>query len=198
MIENMNATPSPAESGFLHEIGRVLRYWPAVLISGVLLVISGVLALAWPVLTALVIGVLFGATILVQGVLFAAFAFGAKPGTPGRAWIGVWAVISIVLGLFTLTYPGTGALAVAYLLIIWFLISAVNDFVRASSDKAHRVWFGVLGALQVVLAVWLTFDLALAVDTVALLFAFGLLLRGFGEIALAFRLRHVGNVLGGK
>lgn len=194
----MTATTHSTGSSFFAEIGRALRYWPAVLISGVLLVIAGVLALVWPVVTALVIGILFGATILVQGVLFAAAAFSSRPGTPGRVWIGVWAVLSIVLGVFTLAYPGTGALAAAYLLIIWFLISAVNDFVRASSGPDHRAWFIVLGVLQVVLAVWLTFDLALAVDTVALLFAFGLLLRGFAEIALAFRLRHVGKLLGGK
>ncbi|MGL6236260.1 MAG: HdeD family acid-resistance protein [Segniliparus sp.] len=194
----MNATPLPAGSGFLAEIGRVLRYWPAVLISGIVTVVAGILAIVFTPVTAVVIGLLFGLSILFQGVLSAAAAFGAKPGTPGRAWLGVWAALSIVIGLFAVLYPGSGALALAYLLIVWFLINAVNNIVRAASDKDHRVWFAVLGALELVIAFWLMVDILTAVDTVVLLFGFGLLLRGVGEIALSFRLRHVGNVLGGK
>ncbi|EFV13017.1 HdeD family acid-resistance protein [Segniliparus rugosus] len=194
----MNATPRSTGSSFLDEIGRVLRYWPAVLISGIVTVIAGVLAIAWPGITVFVAAILFGLGILFQGVLFSATAFAAKPGTPGRAWIGVWAALSILAGVLTLVFPGSGVLALAYLLIFWFLVNAVNNIVRASSDKEHRVWFGVLGALELIVAIWLLFDLAAAIDTIALIVGFGLLLRGTAEIALAFRLRHVGNVLNGK
>jgi uncharacterized membrane protein HdeD (DUF308 family) len=194
----MNVTPPTSGSGFLHEIGRVLRYWPAVLISGIVTVIAGVLAIIYQDVTALAAGLLFGLAILFQGVLFAAAAIGAKPGTPGRAWLGVWAALSIVAGLLAIFYPWSGVLALASLLIFWFLVNAVNDIVRAASDKDHRVWFGVLGVLELIVATWLLIDIVTAVTTVVLLVGIGLLLRGFGEIAIAFRLRHVGNVLRGQ
>lgn len=191
----MNTTPPTAASGFFDEIGRVLRYWPAVLISGIVTVVAGVLAILYQDVTAIVAGLLFGLGILFQGVLFAATAIGAKPGTPGRAWLGVWAVLSIGAGLLAVFYPWSGVFALAYLLIFWFLVNAVNNIVRAASDKDHRIWFGVLGALELIVAAWLLIDIFTAVGTVVLLVGFGLLLRGVGEIAVAFRLRHVGNLL---
>ena len=57
---------------------REMAGWYWALVSGVLAVIAGIMALAWPDATVLVLAVLFGIYVLLRGLAMLMFAFGLR------------------------------------------------------------------------------------------------------------------------
>jgi uncharacterized membrane protein HdeD (DUF308 family) len=172
-------------------LGIFARNWWALALRGVAAVILGILALVWPRLTLLALVILFGAFMLVNGVLTLAGALAWRKWNP-RWWAAALAgVAGIIVGVLTFVWPGMTGLVLLYLVAAWAIITGLLEIVAAI--ELRRViegeWLMVLsGILSVVLGVLLVaFPGAGALGLAWLIgiyaFFFGLLL-----IALAFRL----------
>ena len=100
------------------------------LLLGLVDIGAGVVALAWPGPTALVLVLIVGAWAMLGGFLeiFAGFRAGEPAGT--RALLFVSGLISIAFGTVLFARPGMGAVALALLFGLFNLVYGVSAFVQ--------------------------------------------------------------------
>lgn len=185
------ASPAPndATGAVVVVDGPPPRLWWLVLLSGLLSVLVGVLALAVPGATLLFLGLLFGVSLMITGVSSIAVGL-TGDGSAGRQTLSVLLGFAAVLaGIFCFVRPGAGIIAVVLSVSFWFMLVGVGDLVAAFQEKQHRVWRGLLGVIAIAAGVVLVVDPVIGLKTVALLAGIGFLLRGGAEIGFALQLR---------
>jgi uncharacterized membrane protein HdeD (DUF308 family) len=163
------------------------REWWVPALHGVAALLFGVLALVWPEITLLALTVLFGAYVLLDGVVGVGGALVARGRPAGdRVWIGLRGLAGIVVGVVTLLWPAITALALLYLIAAWALVVGVLEIVaavRRRRELRHEWLLGLSGLLAVVFAVLLV--LWPAAGALALVTLIGVYAIIFGVVALA-------------
>ena len=102
--------------------------------TGILGVIVGVIAIAWPGMTALALIYIIAAWAIVTGIsdIIAAFASGLSGGQ--RVWLIILGVLGFAVGIVFFVHPAGGALAMLWLiglyLIVFGLLRIVDGFTR--------------------------------------------------------------------
>ena len=141
------------------------RHWGWVLAFGLINVAAGVLALAWPGRTLVVIAVIFGVELVVAGIFrfVAAFAAEDESGTTALA---------LLLGIF------------------WMVNGFVEVFIAlAYRDMPHRGLAIATGPLSIVAGFIVLVYPKISLLTLTIVLGVWLLIFGVMEIVLAFRLR---------
>jgi uncharacterized membrane protein HdeD (DUF308 family) len=101
--------------------GGASRYW-LLLLSGALGVAAGVIAIAWPGLTAIVLIFIIGWWSIVRGVMEIMLAIRVRREIP-HEWLLILAgLLSVVFGVVLLAAPGSGALALIWLIALWAVV----------------------------------------------------------------------------
>jgi uncharacterized membrane protein HdeD (DUF308 family) len=176
------------------QVTRVGRswWWPA--IFGVISIVAGVLALAWPGPTLIVLAVLFGIELIVWGIfrLVGAVTFG-EAGAGARTLWAILGVLSLVLGFYALRHIEITVLALGLLLGIFWLVDGVTLIIsgveyRGMPSRGWTIFSGILSVIAgLILLVWP----AISVLTLAILAGIWLLVIGFMQLGIAFQLRRL-------
>ncbi|GAB2730217.1 HdeD family acid-resistance protein [Kitasatospora kifunensis] len=172
--------------------------WQALLLAGVAAALLGVLVLAWPQATLLVVGVLFGLFLLVSGLVQLAAAFGTHTATALRVMAFISGALSIVLGLFCFR----GTLESILLLGLWigigWLFRGITQVMAAASDPGTpaRGWMLLLGVINALAGIVLISWPIRSVTVLTVVTGCWLVAVGVVEAATALRLRHVAKQLG--
>lgn len=125
-------------SGIFHIAGTVARdeehgrLWRG--IAGVLLILGGVALIRHLDLSVALIGLVIGATWIVQGV--ASLAAGLSPGMPGRWWPLLFGLVSLIAGIVVVSTPVSAVTTLATLLGIWFVIMGIFEMIGALATRA--------------------------------------------------------------
>ena len=169
----------------------IARSWWLILVRGLAAVVFGILALAWPGLTLLVLVVFFGAYALVSGVseLFAGFRHGAQ----SRAWLIISGILSILAGVIALAWPGITSLALLFVIGVWAIVSGVSEIVAGIHlrKQIDNEWLLIVGgALSVIFGVLLLAQPGPGLLSLAWLIGVFAVLYGISMIALAFRVKN--------
>jgi uncharacterized membrane protein HdeD (DUF308 family) len=99
----------------LGELTAASRYRTVLSVAaGVLLIAAGVVALAWPDITLWALAVVTGIGLLLSGAVRLGAALGDKP--DGWGWLMVGGILSLVVGIVSLAWPGATVLVLALLL----------------------------------------------------------------------------------
>lgn len=122
--------------------------WKTLLVRGAVAVVLGIVAIAWPDATIVVLVVLWGVWALLDGIGLAAQAFSSGASTNQRVLFGLMALVALVVALVAITRPSMAASAVTWVLGIWLLVRGLFELVGAftTTSSAPR-WLLVLGAL---------------------------------------------------
>ena len=104
--------------------GRRLR-WGLGLLEGLLGVLIGVLALAVPGVTAIVLAIMIGAWAFVTGILELIAARILSP-TGAGTFLGIAGVLSVVLGLAVVFFPRAGVVALAVIVGLYALLFGLS------------------------------------------------------------------------
>jgi uncharacterized membrane protein HdeD (DUF308 family) len=177
-------------------LAGVGRHWGWVLGFGVLTLLAGLLTLAWPGRTIVVVAVLFGVQLVVAGIFRFVAALAADEESSGtRALLALLGVLSFIIGLYALRNVLVTIAALALLLgIFWIVNGAVETFAALSHRGMQgRGWTIFMGLLSVVAGVVVLVYPAISLATLAVVLGFWLLVYGVMEIMLAFRLRSAGQ-----
>jgi uncharacterized membrane protein HdeD (DUF308 family) len=169
---------------------EVAKRWGWILADGILAVVVGLFALLLPGITVLVLALFLGIGLVISGIVQATVALRVQHGAPGRWWVAIFGIITVLAGIFVIFHPGAGVALLVVGLLLWFLFAGINDLFVASQTAEHRGWNIAMGVLALLAVVILLFNLGAAVGTVAFLAGFGFLLRGGSEIGLALSLRR--------
>ncbi|WP_406864397.1 HdeD family acid-resistance protein [Streptomyces sp. HUAS MG47] len=165
--------------------------WQALLIAGIASVILGILVLAWPRETLLVVGVLFGLYLLLSGVLQLVAAFGTHAATSLRVMAFISGVLAILLGLFCFRGETQSLLLLALWIGIGWLFRGITEIIAAASDpdipaRGWQIFLGIVSTLAGIVLIASPVE-SLAVLTV--LTGIWLLVVGVVEVVTAFMVR---------
>lgn len=121
--------------------------WKVLVARGVVAIALGVVVLAWPKPTLVVIVVLWGIWALLDGISSLTQAFRPGP-TSSRVLAGVIGVVALVAAAFAIFRPVDMATVLAWFLGIWLIVRGVMDLLLSVSRQAPSPrWPLVLVAL---------------------------------------------------
>jgi uncharacterized membrane protein HdeD (DUF308 family) len=163
--------------------------WWVMLVMGLFTLAAGILALAYPDLTLLVLGIVFGAYLTVWGMFTLALTFAPDEPTVGRVLSVLVGFLAILAGLFCLVRPGASVLVLLIALGFWFVLVGVADLVRGIEYSQYRWWNIIMGLLAIAAGVVVLGNPDIGLDTLALLVGLGLLARGVIEASAGLWVR---------
>ncbi len=177
-------------------LAGVGRHWGWVLAFGIVTLLAGLLALAWPGRTVVVLAVLFGIQLVVAGIFRFVAALASDDQSGGtRVLLALLGVLSFIVGLYALRHILVTIATLALLLGIFWIVNGAIEVFTALSHRAMRGrgWTILVGALSVIAGVVVLVYPGISLITLAVVLGVWLLVYGVMEIVLAFRLRSVGQ-----
>jgi uncharacterized membrane protein HdeD (DUF308 family) len=168
-------------------VARLAKNWWLFLVLGVVSLIAGILAIAYPDLTLLALGIFAGISLLMIGIVEVVEAIAGDP--ESRALTAIVGVLSLLAGLVCVRRPGESLLALVIVLGFWLIIEGVVRFVGAFGQLEDRALRLGLAILDIILGILILALPHISLVTLAILFAISLIVRGLFAIITAFRLR---------
>jgi uncharacterized membrane protein HdeD (DUF308 family) len=186
----MTSAQASASYGETGGLGEVTKYWWLPFVTGVLSVIIGVAALAWPGPTLLAVGLLFGIYLAVWGAL-TLFRGAGGAGMPviARILYAILGILAVVTGLVLVVRPGESVLTVVLVLGFWWVLTGVLQLAAGVASSEGRAWNIAWGLLGVVAGAIILAQPEIGLVTLVWIVGLGLIVQGVIEVSAAWTLR---------
>ena len=164
------------------------NYWWLVLLRGIVAILFGIAALAWPGPTLTFFIYLFAGFAVIDGIIAAVTALQERQAHPNWWLRLVGGIVGIILGLVVFFWPAETLLILFYLIAAWAIVTGIMTVISAFSRyRAGQEWTlvvsGVLSILlglimaahpipTILLVVWLIGVFAIVYGIVQLVRAF--------------------------
>ena len=167
------------------------------ILLGILAVIVGIIAIAWPGVTILALVILFAIYAFIGTGLQAMRAFSSPTAGPvfGHLLLGL---IDLAAGVIALVWPQPTALVLVLIVGIWAIVGGLFEiFAAFGSGKTAgtRAMFILSGLVSVAFGVVLFARPGVGAVTLALLFGLFSLIYGVSQITTGIQLRRTGHTL---
>ncbi|UCG14875.1 MAG: HdeD family acid-resistance protein [Deltaproteobacteria bacterium] len=161
------------------------------LIQGGLMVLAGILALVYPLLSSVAVVFLLGWLLIISGVVQGISLIGAR--NVPHFWLQLLSVVlSVVIGLMFLRDPKQALVTLTMLLIVFFMVEGISKVVFSLTIRPFPNWGWILasGLIGILAAVYLWSSLPVtAVWLLGLLLGFLLISEGGALGYLAWQVR---------
>ena len=167
----------------------------SLILTGVLAVIVGIIAIAWPGVTVLALVILFAVYAFIAAGMQAARAFSSRDAGPVFGHL-LLALIDLAAGVVALVWPGPTAYVLVIIVAAWALVGGVAEIVAgfATGETAGtRAMFILTGLVSVAFGVLLFARPNVGAVTLALLFGLYSLVHGFTQISAGVQVRQLGR-----
>ena len=167
----------------------------ALILIGILAVIIGIFAIAWPGATILALVVLFAVYAFMAAGLQAMRAFSSRAAGPVLGHL-VLGLIDVAAGVFALAWPAPTAFVLVIVVAAWALAGGAAEFLagfQAGESAGTRALFILSGLVSAAFGVLLFARPGVGVLTLALLFGLYALIYGFSQITAGLQLRNLGD-----
>jgi uncharacterized membrane protein HdeD (DUF308 family) len=165
--------------------------WWLVLILGVVSIAAGVLALAYPDITLLVLGLIFGVNLLLIGMAWVGLATTEGHSEGGRVLRMIVGFLAVLAGLFCLVHPGQSVLALLIVVAFWFVMTGIADLARAMDEPDGRWIAAFLGVIGIAAGIIIVSDPDIGLTTLALIAGISFIVRGTIEVGAAVYMRRL-------
>jgi uncharacterized membrane protein HdeD (DUF308 family) len=158
---------------------------------GILAVVVGVIAVAWPGITIWAFVILFAVYAFLSAGVEAARAFRSETAGPVAGHL-VLALLNVAAGVVALAWPGITALALALVVAVWaFIIGFFELFLafRAGETAGERALLGLTGLISVALGVVFAIRPDVAAVTIAEVYGLFSIVSGISLLVLGANLR---------
>lgn len=118
--------------------------WTSVLVRGLIGLAFGTVLLAWPGATVFAAIVVFGAFAIVSGLFGIIGAIGGRHEREHWIWSFIGGVLSIIVGIVALVYPGETAKVLLYLIAALAIVWGVSDLMMAFGVRGKMSGWGIL------------------------------------------------------
>ena len=164
---------------------------------GILAVITGIIALAWPSVTVLALVILFAVYAFIAAGLQAARAFSSRKAGPvlGHLLLGL---VDLAAGVIALAWPGPTALVLVLIVGVWAIVAGLAEIAAAfghGEAAGTRALFILGGLITVAFGVVLCARPGIGAVTLALLFGLFSLVYGVSQITTGVELRRTGQTV---
>ena len=169
----------------------------SLILIGVLAIIVGIIALAWPNVTVLALVYLFAIYAFIDAGLQAMRAFSSRTAGPvfGHLFLGL---IDLAAGVIALVWPGPTALVLVLIIGIWAFVGGFFEIFaafQAGETAGTRALFILGGLVSILFGVVLFARPGVGAVTLALLFGLFSIIYGVSQITMGVELRHTGKTL---
>ena len=167
------------------------------ILLGVLAIIVGIIALAWPGVTILALVILFAVYAFIDAGLQAMRAFSSPTAGPVLGHL-LLALIALAAGVIAIVWPGPTALVLVLVVGIWAFTGGIMEIAAAfgAGETAGTRALSVLsGLVSVAFGVVLFARPGVGAVTLALLFGLFSLIYGVSQIVSGVQLRRTGKTL---
>lgn len=140
----------------------------SVMVSAIIGIVLGIIALAWPGPVLLTVAWLFGVAVIVAGLSRIFLAFGAASMPAGSRWLlGILGVLTAVAGIICLIHPVATLVFVAIFIGIGWIFSGIHDVMAGIAGLTIGPrWMSIVGGIISIVAGVVVFTLpGLAVGT---------------------------------
>jgi uncharacterized membrane protein HdeD (DUF308 family) len=180
-------SPASIEERLIASRKLIAEKWGWFLALGIVLVIVGFAAIAFPFLSTVAAKIMLGWLFLIGGVMMVIHAFSAQA-WQGFVWSLLIGILYVVAGGYLAFFPLTGLLTLAILLVILFLAEGLFEVIMALRVRPHEGWGFLLlsGIAALAVGVIIALDLpGSATWALGLLVGINLLFSGWSYIFLA-------------
>ena len=177
-------------AGNAHLQRAVKRNTGLFLVQAALMIVAGVLAFVYPLLTSLAVTFFLGWMLIISGVIQAVSLI-ATAKVP-HFWLQVVsAVLSIVTGLLFIRNPGVAVTTLALLLVMFFMVEGIAKVVLALTVRPlpNWAWILVSGLIGIAISIFLISNPALSLVALGLFIGIQLISEGIAIGAMAWTLR---------
>jgi uncharacterized membrane protein HdeD (DUF308 family) len=136
-------------------VGLFTRSWWVVFLRGVVAIVFGILAFAWPGVTLATLVLFFGGYVLLDGIFSLFAAISGWRHREDRWLLLLESVIAIWAGTVTLRTPAITAVMLILFIAVWAMATGVLRIVaaiRLRKEISGEVWLALSGLASVVFA----------------------------------------------
>jgi len=169
----------------------------SLILLGVLAIVVGIIAIAWPGVTVLALVILFVVYAFVDAGLQMACAFGSGSAGPvfGHLLLGL---VDLAAGVIALVWPGPTAPVLVLVVGIWAFIGSLAEIFAgfgSGETAGTRAMFILAGLVSMAFGVVLFARPNIGAVTLALLFGLFSLIYGVSQMVTGVELRRAGQTL---
>ena len=167
----------------------------SLILLGVLAVVVGIVAIAWPGVTILALVILFAVYAFVDAGLQATRAFASRNAGPVAGHL-LLALVDLAAGVVALVWPAPTAFVLVIVVAAWALVGGVAEFFAgfgSGETAGTRALLILSGLVSVAFGVLLFARPGVGAVTLALLFGLYALIYGFSQITAGVQVRHFGG-----
>jgi uncharacterized membrane protein HdeD (DUF308 family) len=164
------------------------------ILIGVLAVIIGIVAIAWPGVTILALVIMFAIYAFADAGLQTMRAFNSRRAGPVLGHL-LLALVDVAAGLFALAWPAPTAWVLVIVVAAWAFVGGLAEIgaaFQAGEGAGTRALFIIAGLVSVLFGILLFSRPGVGAVTLALLFGLYALIYGFSQITTGFQLRQLG------
>jgi uncharacterized membrane protein HdeD (DUF308 family) len=169
----------------------------SLILLGVLAIVVGIIALAWPGVTILALVILFAVYAFIDAGLQAMRAFSSGTAGPVFGHL-LLALIALAAGVIAIVWPGPTALVLVLVVGIWAFAGGIMEIAAAfgaGQSAGTRALFVLSGLVSVAFGVVLFARPGVGAVTLALLFGLFTIVYGISQIILGIETRRTGKTL---
>ena len=167
----------------------------SLILLGILAVIVGIVAIAWPGVTILALVILFAVYAFIDAGLQSMRAFSSREAGPVIGHL-LLALIDLEAGVAALAWPAPTAFVLVLVVAVWAFAGGVAEFFagfQAGETAGVRALFLVSGLISIAFGVLLFSRPGVGAVTLALLFGLFSLTYGFSQINAGIHVRKIGK-----
>lgn len=162
------------------------------LVQSALMILAGVLALIYPVISSVAVVAFLGWLLIISGIVQGISLIGAR--AVPHFWLQLVSVaLFIIVGLLFLRNPGESLLTLSLLVIVFFMVEGISKVIFSLTIRPFPNWGWVFmsGIIGIVLSLVLWASLPLtAIWLLGVLLGIGLISEGVALGYLAWQVRH--------
>ncbi|HWB45616.1 MAG TPA: HdeD family acid-resistance protein [Hyphomicrobiaceae bacterium] len=173
----------------------VAEHWGWFLTLGLLFIIGGILAIAFPLVSTIATKIALGWIFMIGGALLVVHAFSVS-GWRGFLWSLLIGILYLVAGGWLAFFPFTGIITLTILLAAMFLAEGVLEVIMAFRVRPHEGWGWLLLSGLIAIAVGLLIGASLPSSAgwaIGLLTGINLISTGWGFVFISMAGRRAGQ-----
>ena len=105
--------------------------------------------------------------------------------------VALFGVITAIVGVLLIRHPVGGVTAIALLIGIWLIAAGVIRFATAFEEPEHRVWFALLGLVEMVAGIVIVSSPGIGYATLAVLVGIAFIFNGIAMALLGWGMHEV-------
>ena len=173
---------------------QAVRYWLLLLLTGIALLVIGIVVFAFPAQSYIGMSLMFGWLILLSGIFQVILSTANKHYITGRGWMLAGGIIEIVLGAILVWNVALSAATLPIFLGFWLMFRGFSAIGLGGDMSSMNVpgsaWTIISGILLLLCSLWVLIQpLVFGTTMVVVWVGISLLFAGIAAISLAMQLK---------